>query len=203
MAFKDRFREARKARKLSQGDIAEENRVTPQAVSGWERGTEMPSIDKLTTIARQVGRTVDWLLDGDPDQFEPGAVTAPGRKIPVIGYVLASGETHFLPMAAGEFDEIRATSQDPEHAVAVQIRGTSLGRLFDRWYAIYDDVRHPLTEDLIGQLCVVGLDDERVLIKKIERDGKKFDLVSNTDDEPRIKNVTIEWAAKVTNIRAR
>ena len=75
--------------------------------------------------------------------------------------------------------------------------------MFDRWYVFYDDVRRPVTPDLIGKLCVVGLSDDRVLIKKIMRNGKlgSFDLISNSDDEPPIVGARIEWAAKVKELR--
>ena len=69
----------------------------------------------------------------------------------------------------------------------------------------YDDVRSPITDDMIGQLCVVGLSDDRVLIKKVLRNGArgKFDLLSNNDTEEPIKAVKIEWAALVTELRAK
>jgi hypothetical protein len=52
------------------------------------------------------------------------------------------------------------------------------------------------TSDQIGRLCVVGLSDDRVLVKKIRRgsDGL-YDLLSNTEGP--IRGVTIDWAARV------
>jgi hypothetical protein len=87
--------------------------------------------------------------------------------------------------------------------VAVEIRGESLGELFDRWLVYYDDVRRPLTTDMIGQLCVVGLVDGRILVKKVRRgqlDGR-FNLLSNT--EPPIYDAEVEWAAKVRQMSPR
>ncbi len=86
--------------------------------------------------------------------------------------------------------------------MAVEIRGNSLGELFDRWLVFYDDVRRPVTEDLIGKLCVVGLADGRVLIKKIGRSTNGlYDLLS--EKEPPIENAVIEWAARVNAMAPR
>ena len=54
----------------------------------------------------------------------------------------------------------------------------------------------PVTDNQIGQLCVVGLADGRALVKELRR-GKDglFDLYSPNDDP--ILNVVIEWAALV------
>jgi hypothetical protein len=87
--------------------------------------------------------------------------------------------------------------------VAVEIRGESLGALFDRWLVYYDQVERPVTPELIGKLCVVGLADGRVLIKKIQRSKAKglFHLISNT--EAPLTDVAIEWAARVTSMQPR
>lgn len=208
MAFKDRFREAIKGAGVSQAKVAAETGVTPQAVSGWARGEAIPEIDKLPVIAAMTGRTIDWLLDHEPDlRSEDVSHTLDGPQAPMVkvkGYVGAGGSANFYNLGDGDLDEIRASDRDPPGAAAVEIKGTSLGRFFDRWYAIYRDVRAPITDDLVGVLCVVGLDDDSVFIKKVMRAAKgRFDLISNSDDEPPIRNVRIKWAAKVTDIRSK
>ena len=46
-----RLREARKRAGFTQSDVAERLRVTTQAVSQWERGTNLPSIENLKKLA--------------------------------------------------------------------------------------------------------------------------------------------------------
>jgi hypothetical protein len=60
-----------------------------------------------------------------------------------------------------------------------------------------------VTPDLVGELCVVGLEDGRILIKQIQRGRSKnlFNLVSAT--EKPIQDVVIQWAAKVNSISRR
>src|ERR671923_225797 len=74
---------------------------------------------------------------------------------------------------------------------------------FNRWYVFYDDVRRPMTPDLIGQLCVVGLSDGRVLIKQVQRGSDLGLYTLHSATEKPIVDVTIEWAARVNSISRR
>lgn len=122
----------------------------------------------------------------------------------LVGYVGAGGTAYYYALPPDDLDTVAAPPGTTPRTVAVEIRGASLGPHFDRWLAFYDDLRRPITEDLIGHLCVVGLSDERVLIKKVEKGAKKglFRLIANTGDSP-IENVPIEWAARVRNLMPR
>jgi hypothetical protein len=117
-----------------------------------------------------------------------------------VGYVAAGATEHRYALAHDDLDEVDAPINATDRTVAVQIRGRSLGELFDRWYAYYDDVRTPFTEDLVGHLCVVGLTDDRVMIKKVTH-GRKPGLYTllSVGEQP-IKNVEIAWAARVKTI---
>lgn len=120
------------------------------------------------------------------------------RLVPLVGYVSAGAAANYT--AAGELGEVEAPADVTDSTVAVEIRGDSLGSFFDRWLVFYDDVRRPLTTDLIGRLCVVGLEDGRVLVKKPQRSRTKglFHLFSQTEDP--ILDASIEWAAKVKSM---
>ena len=52
----------RKAKNLTQAELAEQLSVSYQAVSNWERGESMPDIFKLPTLAAVLGTSVDALL---------------------------------------------------------------------------------------------------------------------------------------------
>ncbi len=55
------IRTLRKARKMSQGDLAEIFGVSVNAVSKWEKGLAEPSLDRLTAIAEMFGVSLDEL----------------------------------------------------------------------------------------------------------------------------------------------
>jgi hypothetical protein len=75
--------------------------------------------------------------------------------------------------------------------------------VFNRWIVFYDNIHRPVAPELIGELCVVGLTDGRILIKQLQRGKTKglFNLISS-NDKP-IQDVEIEWAARVDSIARR
>ena len=54
----------RKKQNWSQGDLAERLHVTDKAVSRWETGRGLPSVDLLEPLAEALGLTVSELLSG-------------------------------------------------------------------------------------------------------------------------------------------
>lgn len=175
---------------------------------GRQRGISSQTIGR---IARVLGVTVQWLLD-EPDAPDDhleseailqGADRPTVRTARVVGYVGAGSEAHYYAVSQEDFEEVPAPTGSSDQTVAVEIKGKSFGPLMDSWLVFYDDIRSPVTEDLFNRICVVGLADDRILIKQIkrERDGS-FTLMSNSS-EPPIHNAQIEWAAKVTDMRPR
>lgn len=177
-------------------------KVDQSLISRWLKGVvpETPKYNRLIEVATDAGVIGDVRSEDVAEAIE----RVPGRMIPVKGYVGAGSEISIYNVGnAGDLDTIEASDRDTNQTVALRIIGSSLGKFFNRWYVCYDDVRSPITDDLIGELCVVGLSDDRVFIKKIARRGRtnRFDLLSNAENEDPIENVTIEWAAKVTDLR--
>lgn len=165
---------------------------------GHENGSRGFNRKKAEKYARRYGVSLEWLLTGKGEPKRARAKTdLPLKTVPLLGYVSA-GTAHFV--ASGELGDVDAPEGPGDETVAVEIRGDSLGSLFDRWLVFYDNVQRPVASQLIGRLCVVGLVDGRVLIKKIQRSRTRglFHLVSNTEDP--ILDVEIEWAAKVKSM---
>jgi len=59
------LRTRRKIGNLTQVDVAEKMRVTPQAVSKWERGESLPDISLLTDLAKLYSVSVESILTGN------------------------------------------------------------------------------------------------------------------------------------------
>lgn len=55
------IRERRKAKHLSQHDLASQIGVNQTAISQWERGVTMPTLDKAAMIAQVLDCTIDEL----------------------------------------------------------------------------------------------------------------------------------------------
>ena len=65
-----RIRMRRERRGLRQADLSAALRVTPQAVSKWERGDNAPDISVLVRLAQLLDVSVEWLLDGGQAERE-------------------------------------------------------------------------------------------------------------------------------------
>jgi phage repressor protein C with HTH and peptisase S24 domain len=175
--------------------------ISKPTYHGHENGSRGFKRDAAERYARKFHVSLEWLLTGKgpKEGRATQAMTAAARYVPLVGYVAAGAEMHFFANDA-PLDEIPAPIGATDSTVAVEIRGDSLGSFFDRWLVFYDEVRRPVTSELLNKLCVVGLDDGRIMIKKLQRSKAKglFHLLSQT--EPPILDVAIEWAAQVKNM---
>lgn len=73
----------RKAKGLSQLELAEELGVSRQTVSRWERGKAAPSAESLATLGRAYGVSVDELLCNEPQKNQE-KMPAPDPIAPAI-----------------------------------------------------------------------------------------------------------------------
>lgn len=149
-----------------------------------ERSERKLDADRIATAARVFG-------------VSEAEVFSEARVVPVKGYV-AAGQAHFDQAIDGEPDTVEAPEGSPPETVAVEIRGDSLGPGFDRWYALYADRRDPITEDQLGQLCVLGTEDGRTVIKWVRRGAQGYTLISGTGNVE--EGVQIAWAARVIHL---
>ena len=159
-------------------------------------GTTKNQYIKLENGTRQL--TLSWIEKAaEALNVEAGGIVSEPKEVTLVGRVRAGAEAYFYGTADDPNETVDAPEGATESTVAVEVEGESLGALFDHWLIFYDDVRRPVTEDLIGRLCIVGLTDDRIMVKKIKKSRTHglFHLLSNTE-EP-ILDVAIEWAARV------
>lgn len=62
MEFKDRLKEIRLNKKLTQKDIADHFQTSPQSYAQWEKGLRKPSAENLQKLAVFFGVSTDYLL---------------------------------------------------------------------------------------------------------------------------------------------
>src|SRR5271154_1633829 len=163
---------------------------SPSAVTDLLNGSRRLRAEEIAVVAESLGAEPPRLVGGG----RPGHPTG---RVSLVGYVGAGAIAHFYADAQGPFDEVEAPDAASLKTVAVQIRGHSLGALFDNWLVFYDDLRDAPGDELIGRMCVGGLADGRVLIKALKRSqiAGLWNLLSNV--EPPIYDVVLEWAALV------
>jgi hypothetical protein len=153
--------------------------------------------------ARRFGVTAEWLVTGYVPTAggKAGASRqprpAPPTKFRIRGYIGRGGRVYFYQVAPEDLEEIEMPELVNESTVAFEIRGRSMGPAFNGWFLLFDDLRQRPTPDLVDELCMVALADGRMLIKVLGkgRAEGQFDLIFQ--DEPRMRNAAIVWAAKV------
>jgi transcriptional regulator with XRE-family HTH domain len=64
MEFKDRLKQARAKKGLSQGELARAIQVHVTNISRYERGENKPTSDVLSKLANALDTTVDFLMSG-------------------------------------------------------------------------------------------------------------------------------------------
>lgn len=201
--FKDRLALARReAGHERPTDAARAFGWTTSTYLGYENGDRKPSREMAATIADAYRVSLDWLLRARGPMRKGGATGPP--TVQVLGLVGAGSAMILYSEGDPPDDWVPAPANATEKTVALEIRGDSLGRLMNGWLLFYDDVRTPVTDDLIGKMCVVGLADGRVLVKEMQRGHLKgrFTLHSNIG-EPPIYDAEVNWAARVKDMRPR
>jgi transcriptional regulator with XRE-family HTH domain len=76
--FKDRLRQTRESRGLSQAELASKTGMQPAAISHFETGQRSPSFENLRKLADALSISVDYLLGRiDEEQHGQGLAAAP------------------------------------------------------------------------------------------------------------------------------
>lgn len=187
----------------TQERLAKHMGVSQGTISRWKRGTdpEGPSQIKLKALHDELFAGVrETVYAPNPEDVDD---PPPERQVKLVGYVGAGAEAHFYAIADDNLDTVPAPDGVTESTVAVEVRGTSLGSIFDRWIIYYDRVNSPVTPDLMGRLCVVGLENGKVLVKRLRASKIRglFNLESNTEDT--IFDAAVTWAARVKSMAPR
>lgn len=183
---------------------------SPETIRSIERNLESGATTGVRprTIRQLMGplrTTFDWLAKGSGMEDARDVIkTLPSplsslRKVRVVGYIAASGEGGYYQFADEDFEEVEAPlfAAASPNTLAFEIRGKSFGPLMEGMLVFIEDGKQSVTEDLIGQICVIGTADGRILLKQIDRKQGRWRLLSNNANELPIENVEIEWAAKI------
>lgn len=110
--------ELRKAKNMTQMELADKMGISFQAVSNWERGNSMPDISKLPEIAQLLGTTVDEILgeeselvasavNGNIDEYLDNNVVTP-KQLGDVAPILKPEQVDriFVRTSTDEFDGI-------------------------------------------------------------------------------------------------
>jgi transcriptional regulator with XRE-family HTH domain len=155
--------------------------IRPELVSRMRYGQRPPRAHELRIIEAYLGGSAPLGIATGPI----GVGVDIAVRVRVIGNLVGGSKVILLD---GKLDEVVIPEPIPFKTMAIEVRGDSLGGLFDRWLLFYDDVRVPpaALHDLHDRLCVIGLQDETVV--------QKLRNIKALDGKP------ILWAAAVKQL---
>lgn len=171
-----------------QTELANRLGVSQPTVSRWLKGTppQGPHADMIKAEAQRL-KVINHK-------------SYPTRtSVPVVGYVGAGGTISFGD-GQGPYGEAEMPPKDGSPSmVAVIVQGDSMsGTLEDGWTVYYDNRRDPPDETLHARLCIIGLKDGRVLIKKLYPGRKRGHYDLHSVNAPVLLDQPVDWAARIT-----
>ncbi|HJF87087.1 MAG TPA: XRE family transcriptional regulator [Companilactobacillus farciminis] len=204
MEFKDKIKLQRKSAKMTQMQLANliTNRlgetISPNAVSGWERGANKPTMDKVTILADIFNVSISYFFD-ESDVLETGSIS-----IPLLGEI-ACGE----PITATENVDSyidRTTAGLPNgNLFYLECKGESMSPTIpDKSFVLIRE--QPEVED--GEIAAVLVNgDSEVTLKRVKKQGDVIFLMPDnsnyspyiiSDSNPgRIIGKAIEFTSKL------
>lgn len=184
-AVENRLRKLRLARGWTQDEAAGRSQMSYGQYVKLERGERRLTDRYIQVFAR--------VFDVDPhtiiDQLK--IVSVIGTASSLEGVVMLDGARGAAPMPPG----------GDETTVAIEVVGDVLrGIATDGWFLYFDDVKQPIDPELVGELCVVGLDDGRIFIRTPREGGRigRYHLESLT--APPIYDAIVAWASLILSI---
>lgn len=106
----EKIAELRKAKNMTQKDLAEQMNVTDKAVSKWERNLACPDINSVPRLAEVLGISVDELLQVSKEQKQEKPEWENILEIALRAVPLAMGVTVVVTSALGTLNFTSAVS---------------------------------------------------------------------------------------------
>lgn len=189
MTFGSRLRTARKAKQLTQKELAAKIKAAHNSISNWENDQNMPDPDTIQNLC--------WALDVEPNYFfsvdsSPlNIVPMPKmRKVPLLGSIACGAPILAEEHIDGEVDTPKSIHAD----FALTCKGDSMinARIFD------GDIVYIRQQETVenGEIAAVLIDNEATL-KRVCLFG---DHISLEPENPQYRPIVL-WGDEMNTVR--
>ena len=188
------IRERRKACRLTQGDVAEHLGVSPQAVSKWERGENLPDMAFFPDISRLLKVGAQEILNAGM----AAGMTPSGLDADIDGfvYLAAPQKQHFIEqvLLTADYglalDEILPYCNTPQRAAIVQhiLKQRDYDLLEFICPHMNNEMKQTALEELLRRGCFEIIEDIMPAFTRKHRDIIVEFFSDNTTDEDIIEN---------------
>lgn len=195
--FKDRLAELRKARGLTQQELAKYTGLNRTRISNYELGLREPNFETQELLADFFNVRLDYLMDRD---------NGSNNLIPVLGRVVAG-----IPIDAIEeiidYEEIPQSMAKNGEYFALQIKGNSMEPKFSDGDVVI--VRKQEDVDS-GDIAIVLVNGNEATVKKLKKfngginlipTNPDYDVLTYTSNE--IEKLPVRVLGKVVELRAK
>lgn len=203
--MRDRIKQARLAKDMTQAELADAVGVSPQSVQQWETSTE-PRKNRVMKIAEILGVDANWLLFGRPEsenrkdvvkiELEDDSNVQERYKVEILDIEASAGSG---VMVLDDFIEtITAIEYSAEEAKRlfggrtadtvkmITVKGDSMSGTFDPRDQIFVDIT---VNHFDGDGIYVFILDNQLYIKRLQMQYKKLAVIS---DNPRYETWYLE-----------
>ncbi|WP_442959109.1 MULTISPECIES: XRE family transcriptional regulator [unclassified Providencia] len=203
--MRDRIKQARLAKDMTQAELADAVGVSPQSVQQWETSTE-PRKNRVMKIAEILGVDANWLLFGRPEsenrkevvkiELEDGSNVQERYKVEILDIEASAGSG---VMVLDDFIEtITAIEYSAEEAKRlfggrtadtvkmITVKGDSMSGTFEPRDQIFVDIT---VNHFDGDGIYVFILDNQLYIKRLQMQYKKLAVIS---DNPRYETWYLE-----------
>lgn len=115
--LKDKLKALRKARGLTQEEMAERSGIAQGSISAWETGRAVPKYERLQTLSAFFDVPINYLMGGGEKKTT--------TKIPILGYVAAGIPIEAITQIEG-YEEITEKMALSGTYFALRVKGFSM-----------------------------------------------------------------------------
>ena len=202
-----RLKELRKAKNLTQAEVADFLGITRAAYTNIENGKREPDNSTLVRLSEYFNTSTDYLLERISTMYGPPEPTAQGSKwVPVLGTIPAG-----VPIEAVEeildWEEIPASMVSQGEHFALKVKGDSMEPRIHAGDVVI--VRQQTTCES-GDIAVVLVNGDEATLKRIKKEPGGLMLIPNNSAyEPmfftneQIETLPVRIMGKVVELRAK
>ncbi|ENJ7583126.1 helix-turn-helix transcriptional regulator [Providencia rettgeri] len=203
--MRDRIKQARLAKDMTQAELADAVGVSPQSVQQWETSTE-PRKNRVMKIAEILGVDANWLLFGKPDsenrkdvvkiELEDDSNVQGRYKVEILDIEASAGagvmvlDDFIETITAIEYSAEEAKrlfgGRPAETVKMITVKGDSMSETFEPRDQIFVDIT---VNHFDGDGIYVFILDNQLYIKRLQMQYKKLAVIS---DNPRYETWYLE-----------
>ncbi|MFC2994700.1 LexA family protein [Acinetobacter sichuanensis] len=184
----ENLKSIRKAKKMTQKDLAQKSGVKQSVISDLETGNAK-NTGSLLELANALGVTAEELKKGVTSVFDNNVVPIVGKLLPVLSWVQAGEMTSVEAIDPSEINEWLPplSADDPEGCFYLKVVGVSNYPAYMEGDCILVNPKFQVCDLLSGDLIVVRNNTDATFKKLvIESDDRKYLQALNPNFHPNI-----------------